>query len=156
MERKKNRNFEAYKQILESPYTTLEIMEWYLGDLIGEGASRWVFDYTDDLVLKVEKGDWGANVIEYDTWIAVQGTKWEKYFAPVVDISDNGRLLWQTKCQKVYTQPKKLPDFLDDVKLSNLGWYNGRIVVLDYSINTIIKLGLKHAKLIKPKEYIKE
>jgi hypothetical protein len=156
MERKKNRNFEAYKAILESPYTTFELMEWYLGDLIGEGASRWVFDYNEDMVLKVEKGDWGANVIEYDTWVAVQGTKWEKWFAPVVDISDNGRLLWQKKCQKVYTQPKKLPDFLDDVKLSNLGWYNNRIVVLDYSINTIIKFGLKHAKLIKPKDYIKE
>src|SRR5579864_5934220 len=144
MERKKNRNFETYKSILENPYTCMEIMESYLGELIGEGASRWVFDYNKDLVLKVEKGDWHANAIEWDAWTDVQGTKWEKWFAPVVDISDNGRLLWQKKCTKLYTQPKYLPEFFSDVKLSNMGQYKGQIVMLDYSIHKISKLGLKH------------
>src|ERR1700679_3075990 len=148
MEIKKNRTFEAYKAILENPFTCLEIMQMYLGDLMNQGASRWVFDYNEDLVMKVEKGDWMANVIEYDTWIAVQGTKWEKWFAPVVDISDNGRLLWQKKCKKLYEQPKKLPSFFADVKLSNLGELNGQIVAVDYSINTLIVEGMKNAKLL--------
>jgi hypothetical protein len=150
------KNLKAYRKILDNPYTSLELMEVYLGNLIGEGASRWVFDYNDDLVLKVEKGDWMANVIEYDTWVAVQGSKWEKWFAPIVDISDNGRLLWQKKCKKVYEQPKKLPSFFADVKLSNLGEYNGQIVAVDYSINKLIEAGMKSAKLLKPKDYIKE
>jgi hypothetical protein len=150
------KNYSVYDKILENPYTTHEIMHWYLGDLIGEGASRWVFDYNDDLVLKVEKGDWMSNAIEYDTWVAVQDTKWAKWFAPIVDISDNGRLLWQKKCKKVYEQPKKLPSFFSDVKLSNLGELNGRIVAVDYSINKLIEAGMKGAKLLKPKSYIKE
>ena len=156
MERKKNRNFETYKAILENPYTCLEIMQVYLGNLIAEGASRWVFDYDKDTVLKIEKGDWMANVIEYDTWIAVQGTKWEKWFCPVVDISENGRMLWMKKATKLYEQPKHLPSFFADVKLSNLGEYNGHIVAVDYSINTLLVQGMKNGKLIKTKEYIKE
>jgi len=148
------KNINVYDQILQNPFTSYEILHWYLGDLIGQGASRWVFDYNKDTVLKIEKGDWHANVVEWDTWIAVKGTKWEKWFAPVVDISENGRLMWQKKCNKVYEQPKKLPNFLHDVKLSNLGELNGRIVAIDYSINKLIENGLKVGKLIKPVNHI--
>jgi hypothetical protein len=150
------RELKTYREIIENPWTSLEIMQVYLGKLIGEGASRWVFDYDNDTVLKIEKGDWMANVIEYDTWLAVQGTKWEKWFCPVTDISDNGRMLWMKKAHKLYEQPKHLPSFFADVVLSNLGEYNGHIVAVDYSINTILKEGLKNGKLIKQKEYIKE
>lgn len=148
------KELKAYREIIDNPWTSLEIMQTYLGKLIGEGASRWVFDYDKDTVLKIEKGDWMANVIEYDTWIAVEGTKWEKWFCPCVDISENGRMLWMKKASKLYHQPKVLPSFFADVNMTNLGEYRGHVVAVDYSINTLIKEGLKKGKLINQKAYI--
>lgn len=143
------KKFEIYDEIASNPYTLYEILENYLGDCIGQGSSRWVFEFNDKLVLKIEKGDWHANAIEWDTWTAVKYSKWEKWFAPIEWISPNGRLMMQRKCGKVYEQPKKLPNFFHDIKLSNLGELNGRIVAIDYSINKLIENGLKIGKLEK-------
>jgi hypothetical protein len=148
------RKFEIYDQIASNPFTLYEILENYLGECIGQGSSRWVFEFNKDLVLKIEKGDWHANAIEWDTWTAVKYSKWEKWFAPIEHISPNGRLMWQRKCNKVYEQPKKLPNFLSDIKLSNLGDLNGQIVAIDYSINKLIENGLKVGKLVKPLNHI--
>lgn len=150
----KNKELKIYNAILKNPYSSLEILEFFLGNLIGDGSSRWVFDYDKNTVLKVEKGDWHANTIEWDTWMGVKYTKWEKWFAPVLNISDNGRLLWMQKCNKLYEQPKRLPTFLGDVRLNNLGELNGRIVCIDYSINNFISNGLKNSKILKLKEPI--
>jgi hypothetical protein len=146
------KKFEIYDKISSNPYTLYEILENYLGECIGQGSSRWVFEFNNKLVLKIEKGNWHANAIEWDTWMAVYGTKWEKWFAPIEYISPNGRLMFQRKCNKVYEQPKKLPNFLADVKLSNLGELNGQIVAIDYSINRLIENGLKIAKLAHTKD----
>jgi hypothetical protein len=143
------KKFEIYDKIASNPYTLYEVLENYLGECIGQGSSRWVFEFNKNLVLKIEKGDWHANAIEWDTWIAVRYSKWEKWFAPIEYISPNGRLLFQRRCNKVYEQPKKLPNFLHDVKLSNLGELDGRIVAIDYSINKLIENGLKIGKLEK-------
>lgn len=148
------KTFDIYDQIASSPYTLYEILENYLGECIGQGSSRWVFEFNNKLVLKIEKGDWHANVVEWDTWITVKGSKWEKWFAPIEWISPNGRLMFQRKCNKVYEQPKKLPNFLYDVKLSNLGELNGQIVAIDYSINKLIENGLKIGKLYKVTEHL--
>lgn len=151
---KQLKKFEIYDEIASNPATLYEVLENYLGDCIGQGASRWVFEFNKDLVLKIEKGDWHANAIEWDTWVAVKYTKWEKWFAPIEYISPNGRLLFQRRCNKVYTQPKVLPNFLHDVKLSNLGELDGRIVVIDYAHNLLIEKGLKVGKLEKVTEHL--
>jgi len=116
------------------------------GEHIATGAYRTVYDCAigKDLVVKIEYDISGfENVTEYRIWDLVAGTEYEKWFAPVVRIADNGRILLQKKVKPLpenYELPKRLPAFLTDIKHANFGLYKGHLVACDYSF-TLYRLG---------------
>jgi hypothetical protein len=112
------------------------------GSLIGEGIHRRVFECAirRDLVVKVEDSDnrYFANVIEQKFWDDHQYTpQVSKWLAPCEYMSPDGRILLQTRCDPVpagMRMPDKLPGFLSDLKRSNFGLLDGRIVCVDYAM----------------------
>lgn len=114
-----------------------EFMDFFLGDYIGSGISRIVFDYKLDkkLVIKIDISAYNANVLEFNNWQSFKETKEAKWFAPVEQMSICGRILLQRKCKPIEDigkLPKKLPSFLTDVKDLNFGYLNNQLVCFDY------------------------
>jgi hypothetical protein len=63
-------------------------------------------------------------------------------------MSPDGRVLLQKKCDPIpdnYNLPTKVPEFLTDLKRSNFGFLNGKLVCIDYGM-TIINTSLKLKK----------
>lgn len=117
------------------------------GERIASGMTRHVYDCNVDksLVVKVESAEVRThfqNLMEWFVWRAVCGTAYEKWFAPVVEISPNGRLLLMKRTKPASTLPDKMPAFLADFKPSNFGLYQGRLVCHDYGSNLLMQEGL--------------
>lgn len=112
------------------------------GEKIGEGCHRSVFEckIRPDLVIKIEEDDYRyfANVLEMKFWNDYGFDKSvSKWLAPCEYMSPNGRVLLQKKCDPIPSKmkmPEKLPDFLNDIKRSNFGILNRKIVCVDYAI----------------------
>lgn len=126
-----------------------------LGDKIGSGQFRDVFEcrFRSDMVVKVER-DNGAyrtfhNVLEATFWNDCMETeKIKPWLAPVYHLSPDGYLLVQARCEPVRKEdlPKKLPAFLTDLKPSNFGIFDGRLVCVDYAL-TIKDIDTKPRKV---------
>jgi hypothetical protein len=123
----------------------------FLGKLLGKGVSRKVYLCRQDTehVLKVEDVQgWFQNVLEWEIWNEVKHTKWAKYFAPCISISDNGQILIQQRTRPIEKSLKlRLPDFFSDLKLDNIGLLDGKPVVHDYGISTFLGSALRRARL---------
>lgn len=113
------------------------------GKLIGEGIHRRVFEcrLRDDLVVKVEtESHWRyfANVLEMKFWNDHEAyKKVSDWLAPCEYLSPDGRILLQRKASAIVDLsllPEQLPSFLTDVKPSNFGLLDGRLVCLDYAM----------------------
>lgn len=113
------------------------------GKLIGEGVHRRVFEcrIRKDLVVKVE-GEVGwhrsfANVTEMRFWSDHQFfDKVARWLAPCEYLSPDGLILLQKRVSPIVglsELPKQLPSFLTDLKPSNFGLLDGRIVCVDYA-----------------------
>lgn len=112
------------------------------GDLIGEGIHRKVFEcrLRNDLVVKVEtETNWRyfANVLEMKFWNDHRHyKKVADWLAPCEYLSPDGRILLQKRCEGVGRTffPEEIPSFLTDIKRNNFGYYEGRIVCVDYAM----------------------
>lgn len=123
----KHNNFD---EVTKHHKTSLNDM--LVGDVIGEGCTRAVYEYLPDpsLVLKVElsEGFAHANVMEYQIWNAVWLDKdMSQYFAPVTWISSCGHYLLMKKCKRYdyfrdMRRPNKFPAWLGDTCNFNFGW----------------------------------
>jgi len=113
------------------------------GGWLGAGIHRTVYTcpLRDDLVIKVETVNDGAqrnfaNVREWEFWNEHQDCeKIARWLAPCIMISYDGRLLAQKRVAPLaYDEkmPDKLPAFLTDLKRSNFGKLNGKLVCTDY------------------------
>jgi hypothetical protein len=124
-----------------------DLFRLLVGECIGGGAHREVYKLRgrEDYVLKAETGSASFyNVLEWETWLAVLGTKFEKYFAPCETISPCGMFLIQERTSPVRDVPKAKPKFLQDIKPENFGMLkNGRVVCHDYSISWLIRANLR-------------
>jgi hypothetical protein len=128
--------------------------DWMLSvqdEFLGKGIGRRVFSLEKlhpgqpDLVIKVEDGNRKfQNVVEYDTWLHVETTRWARWFAPVYWISQNGTVLIMRRTQRPGPKqfPQKMPRFLTDFKRANYGILDGRIVCHDYGTNLAVTHGL--------------
>ena len=125
------------------------------GALIGQGTYRKVFECAIDptLVVKVElEQEWRTfpNHDEFRFWQEqADYRKVSDWLAPCVRISPDARILLQKRCQPLRatdTLPEKLPEFLTDRKRDNFGWYEGRLVCLDYQF-TIYNSPLRPKKV---------
>lgn len=124
------------------------------GKLLGEGSHRRVYEcrIRPDLVVKVEYEEdfrFFANVIEnkfyYDAPEDVR-----KWLCPIEFMSPDGRVILQKKVQPILDLallPEKLPAFLSDIKVENLGWLDGNLVCVDYVYVNLSKPSLRPVKV---------
>ena len=128
----------AKKRIFENVFSSEDMVRMCLGDKLGEGQYRIVFDFAliPDTVCKFDKScPASANWNEYNVWNAVKGTRHEKWFAPIVAISPGGEFLLMKKARPIQDGdkwPKKIPLFFADVKRDNFGFIDNKIVCTDY------------------------
>jgi len=144
----------------------MEVIDYMLGDYIGEGQDRIVFEANifENCVAKVEyTRPTVYNQKEYLVWRAYQGTTIEQWFAPCVDLTFGGSILVQKKIELVtddnrHLIPDVIPSIFEDVKFSNCGFYNGHFCFCDYSsvFNQSIELVMKDVKMKPFESHLKE
>lgn len=121
-----------------------------LGTQLGSGICRKVFVYglNPKFVIKVEQSGF-QNAVEREIWSAVKETQYAKWFAPVHHISGLGCLLLMSRTvpapRKIF--PKRMPDFLGDLKYSNFGLLRGKLVCHDYGTVTNFLHGFTREKI---------
>lgn len=119
------------------------------GRLVGRGSTRDVFECNirKDVVIKVESEEIRSrfqNIQEWMVWGRIAGTEFEKWFAPVLEISPNGRCLMMARTEILGQAelPDRMPAFFTDFKRQNFGRYQGRIVCHDYGSNLLMEVGM--------------
>jgi hypothetical protein len=131
-----------------------DFFDMFCGDLIGNGTSRRVYQYTMDstLVVKIEfkeaeKRIMFCNVVEWDVYSEMMDCKAiAKFMAPVIALSPCGRILLQKKTtplQKNTKLPQILPAIFGDTKVENWGLLNGKVVCHDYANHRAFRLNYK-------------
>lgn len=148
-----------------------------LGNIITTGGKRMVYEHStnDKWVIKKlkDKDKFNENEIEWNIWNLVKGTKYEPYFCPCVNISDDKLYLIMLKAKtipfeqfekdfplKINNNLKKqllsininktlqLPPFLHDCAHNqphNWGILNDKKVIIDYGHKNNKKL-IKYLK----------
>lgn len=122
-----------------------DAMNLLCGALIGEGAHRKVFECVirKDLVVKVDKDTEYrkfTNVIEMEFWKNnMYNKRVAEWLAPCEYLSPDGLLLLQRRCEGIGRTflPDKLPKFLTDIKQENFGYFEGRVVCIDYAMTIV-------------------
>lgn len=110
------------------------------GKQIGDGINRKVYEckLMPEWVVKVEKTNPNdfANIREKAFWLEYENDlEISKWLAPCGELSPDGKVMLQRKVEPLppeYKLPKKLPEFLTDIKLSNFGLLDGTLVCVDY------------------------
>lgn len=131
---------DVIQEIGDYPFVAQDLARFALGDFIGSGAYRYVFEFDlipNTVIKYCPEAD--ANVLEMAVWKAAKGQKYAKWLAPCLHISFQGHFLIQRKCKPVkYTDklPKMIPDFFTDIKLENFGWIGKQLVCHDYQFLT--------------------
>lgn len=140
---------EAIHEIITDNIVNREFMNFFLGDYLGCGTSRYVFENRRDkkTVIKIDYGNTSANTLEFQTWNRVEKVKsLAKWFAPIKDCSRCGSIIIQAKCdtQKLecYEYPKQIPEIFSDTKYNNFGMLNGKFVCFDYAGHLMFEKGM--------------
>jgi hypothetical protein len=146
----------AIDAIRHNEIVSIEFFRAMLGDLLGEGRDRYVFQsvFNKNEVIKFDMSLENSNVIEWTVWNDIKHDKaTAKWFAPVIKMSPCGRVLVMRKADMYRdrsTYPKRLPSFFGDIKYTNFGFIGNQCVCVDYAINYLNTLGGK-VKLIPAK-----
>lgn len=132
------------------PNTLRDWMAAGLGTQLGSGSGRTVFvyDLNPRYVIKVERAGY-QNAIEHEIWLATKDTIYAKWFAPVRHISGLGTILLMDRTVPAPRSafPKKMPDFLGDLKYSNFGLLAGKLVCHDYGTVTNFLKGFAGSRM---------
>lgn len=133
------------------------ILQAVIGKFLGEGCYRKVYALDDARVLKVEEqGRSFSNVHEWTIWNDVQGTKWERWFAPCLDMDAFGTALIQARTTPLTDRQwcafKQIPDFLSDLKPDNFGMLKGRVVCHDYGNHGCFRRAFTKGRLVERKK----
>jgi hypothetical protein len=129
----------------------LDISEFLFGDFIGRGTGREVYAcrYDPSLVVKlVTVGN--ANTVEWENWRSLENAPtYSRWLAPCIAISARGDVMLQRRTTPVPPAqlPKRLPGWLTDIKPSNFGLLDGKIVAHDY--NTLAYLTRRDVGMVK-------
>lgn len=136
------------KRFFDSNTSSLDFFRLMVGDKLGSGFFRNVYKLNHDpkTVVKFEDRDRSfANITEWDIWKNLSETKPElaKWLAPCVDISPCGTVLLQRFTADVTLKelPAKVPAFFTDLKVTNWGRLDGRIVCRDYGNHKLYVTG---------------
>lgn len=131
-------NYWAKMQVIGLPFAMQDLVRFCLGDFIGKGGSRTVFDWKlkpNTVVKFCHDDDCQPNWTEYSIWQSIKDTKNAKWFCPVIDISPCGRFLLMEKAREITVDdklPKKLPNFFTDIHTGNFGYLGDKLVCTDY------------------------
>lgn len=135
---------ERVELIKDKPEIVVGIMDMVVGDYIGSGTFRDVYQHNinKDYVVKLQREEHNSNVIEFEIWCNVSETPYAKWFAPVRWISDNGKVLFQEKVEPITEKnqhliPDNIPYFFTDLKPSNFGFIKKQLVCVDYDYSLI-------------------
>ncbi len=115
----------------------------FCGDRIGFGSARETYECLTNpaWVVKIEfKAQSFQNIFEWDIWLWVKEHGMKRYFAPCRFISPCGAVLIQDRTAPLplnYELPKKMPAMMGDLKRSNFGLLNGKLVAHDYGTNNV-------------------
>lgn len=152
----KNEDFDWIRNDLA---LNLDILATTLGELIGEGYSRKVFEHKQDksLVVKLATCQEGVkcNVNEAHLWLDnvhwfQNNLEWVKeWFAPVVYASPNYNVILMKKTEpKLHKKkPNEIPSFFTDTHSGNFGWIGNKFVCHDYgSIHGILEFKKRFKK----------
>ena len=119
----------------------IELENLILGEKLGSGVYRDVYIFKPDTtkVIKVAKDNPSAraeNLLAYKIYRkCICETPFEKWFAKIYDISDDGKYLVQERTEKFRKDkyPEKIPHFFTDTKYDNFGYVKGKgLVCIDY------------------------
>lgn len=149
---------EIIQKILSSKIIGYEFANFFLGNLVGEGCFRSVFQcaHNPKLVVKVEMDDTYENAREHEVWHRVKEVKRiAQWFAPIIQISPCNRIMLMKKTIHHIDnlkRPDKIPDFFTDIKPENFGWIGNQYVCHDYAGNLLMEKGMR-LKLKKVKWY---
>ncbi len=134
-----------------SKYSLSEFIEMMCGDLLGKGMSRTVYRHAHDetKVIKIENvTNTFQNVVEWEIWRTNQYyDKVAKWLTPCRYISHSGTFLIMDYVKDVDKSqiPDKLPSFMVDLKLDNMGIINDQVVLRDYG-STLLNLSTRLVK----------
>lgn len=125
-----------------NPETFADAFNLLCGDVLGAGVHRTVYACAlmPQWVVKVENthNRFFANVHEAKFWSDHQwNDRVLQWLAPCGDMSPDGRILLQRRVDPLpfnYELPEKMPAFLADLKRSNFGIFEDRLVCVDYAI----------------------
>ena len=137
----------AVEHILSDKIVSHEFINFFLGNFLGSGISRYVFENALDptTVIKIDTSRYNANIAEFNVWQHVEYVESiNKWFAPVVKMSRCGRILIMKKCNPLTINrlPEKVPAFFTDIKVENFGIYKNHICCLDYASNLLMEKGM--------------
>lgn len=117
-----------------------DALDFFCGEHLGSGMSRDVYLLRTDhsKVVKVERSNNRfQNVDEFNNWEkCCHAKKIARWLSPCHHISTFGTILIMDRVEPIGRKelPKKLPEFLTDIKLANFGRHpNGKIVCCDYA-----------------------
>ena len=135
----------TYQDVWDSFGTTVnrDFFHMMVGKIIGAGVFRITFacEVRDDLVLKFEPGSQPfQNVAEWDFWNDNKNDKKvAPWLAPCEFISPCGIILAMKKTVRPVPAdyPNMVPEFLTDLKRTNFGMYEGRLVAHDYGLYNV-------------------
>ena len=115
-----------------------EFADFMLGEFIDSGSSRTVYEclIKPEYVIKVENSKHTfQNVKEWEFWQTWKHDKnARKWLAPCHFISDSGTFLIMERTEPLPKArvPQKVPKFMTDLKKSNFGLLNNKVVCHDY------------------------
>lgn len=128
------------KEALKRLGNSKSLLSAILGDWIGSGTSREVFECAHDssLVVKIAIDTPNANVLEWEMWETIRYADQSKWFAPCEFISDDGLVLIQKRTTPLEdTKGLRIPTYFTDVKDSNFGTIDNQVVCHDYASSLI-------------------
>ncbi len=146
----------------EDLFLSDEFVNLIVGDFIGQGATRYVYELKnqkalDGYVIKIESTEDRSlfqNQIEWSVWDQIGSYGVGQWLAPCLAISKTGRYLIQRRTTPIYANqlPAKVPAFLSDLQANNWGLMDGRVVCHDYGYSVLFGTGthLKKAKFSLP------
>lgn len=121
-----------------------EAVRFLCGEYLGRGVEREVYvcSLMPGHVVKIALGtNYKQNVHELALWEAARGTPVERFLAPCFRLSEHGNWLIQRQTTPLGPGDEKklgrVPELMTDLKPSNFGWLDGRIVCHDYGISAM-------------------
>ena len=120
--------------IYGDPAMIYDLMTMIIGDEIGRGQSRVVFEhqFDENVVVKIALNKTGVlcNVTEFNAW--QDAGKLQRYLAQPTYLSPNGNVLFMKRTKPVDKVPRSFPKLFTDQHVDNFGMLDGKVVMHDY------------------------